>query len=201
MNNTIGIIGGSYNPIGIHHLIIGQTIINDLQLKKIIYVPVSDKYEKKCLKENVTELHRIEMLKLAIKSNDKFELNLVEIINKEKQLKTIDTLQILSKQYSSNVALIIGSDNLIELPTWYKAETLLKKYKIIVVSRGTNNIQMIINSNRILKHYKNSITEVNVVNTDISSTLIRNNIKNNKSIDYLTPPEVIEYIYENSLYK
>lgn len=200
MNNLIGIICGSFNPIGIHHLIMGQTVLNNLNMKKIVYVPVSDKYQKDSLKNSVNETHRVEMLKLAIKDNPKFELNLVEILNNSKQLKTIDTLGILSKSYNNKLALIIGSDNLIGLPSWHKVEDLLKNYKVIVVTRGSDTLEEIIKSNDLLYRYKDNIIEVNVVNTDISSTLIRNNIRNNKSINYLTSHKVVNYIHENSLY-
>lgn len=193
----IGVFCGSFNPILNSHLSLAEGLIND-GLEKVIFVPVSSKYHKKGL---VSDDHRFNMLKLVCNKNKKFEVSDIEI-KSQKWMRTFDTLNALKDIYSENeINLIIGTDNLKELYWWYEIEALLKNFKIIVLARDEDNIEEIINNDELLSKYKKSFIKSNsYIRTNLSSTYVRNLIKNKKEIKYLLPDEVIEYIYKNNLY-
>ena len=99
-------------------------------------------------------------------------------------------------------AFIIGSDNLKELNTWQKADELTKDFKIYVLERDKDNIEEIIKSNEFLNKNKQAFIKAkDNITSNLSSTFVRNKLKNGKSIKYLTPDEVVEYIEENKLYQ
>lgn len=195
----IVIYGGSFNPPLNSHFSLAEHILNeDSKIEKIIFVPVNSSYQKADLIENE---HRYQMLKLVCDKNDKLEVSKIEIESK-RQLYTIETLRKMQEKYSEyEIAFMIGSDNLKELDTWKKAEELLKDFKIYVLARDKDDIEEIIQGNDCLKKNKSSFIEAkNKTRSNLSSTYVREQIKKGKSIRYLVPEEVINYIMENKLY-
>lgn len=193
----IGIFCGSFNPPLYSHFFLAQQLLND-GIDKVIFVPVSSKYNKAYL---VSDKHRYEMLKLICDKNPNFEVSDIEF-NLPKQPYTLETLLKLQKQYiNCDIRLIIGTDNLLELENWYKVETLLQNFKIMVLARDEDDVQKIISHNKLLSIYSSNIIECkSKIRTNLSSSLIRNLIKEKKSIKYLLPDEIIEYIKNNNLY-
>lgn len=193
----IGIFCGSFNPPLYSHFFLAQQLLNE-GIDKVIFVPVSSKYNKAYL---VSDKHRYEMLKLICDKNPNFEVSDIEF-NLPKQPYTLETLLKLQKQYINyEIRLIIGTDNLLELESWYKIETLLKNFKIMVLARNEDNVQEIISHNKLLSTYSSNIIECqSKIRTNLSSSLVRNLIKEKKSIKYLLPDEIIEYIKNNNLY-
>lgn len=196
----IVMFGGAFNPPLNSHFSLAQQIINKYnQVEKVVFVPVNSKYKKEGL---ISNIHRYEMLKLICDKNEKLEVSTIEI-DSNRPLYTVETLEILEKQYPDNeIAFMIGSDNLKELYTWRNAEKLVKNFKIYVLERENDNIEKIIQSNQLLK--ENSEAFYQVKNGDfknLSSTYVRNNVKNGESIKGLTPDEIIMYIEKNKLYR
>ena len=194
----IGVFCGSFNPILYSHLSIAEQLLNT-GLDKIIFVPVSSKYNKFDL---ALDEHRYNMLKLVCSRNEKFEVSDIEI-KSDRQPYTFETLQSLSKDYPDyELRLIIGTDNLKELYWWYNINNLLDLYKVIIIARDEDNISEIINNDSLLSKFKASFIKANInIRTNLSSTYVRNLIKQEKEIKYLLPDEVIDYIYQNKLYK
>jgi len=195
----IAVFGGSFNPPLNSHFSLAEQVIEEInEIEKIVFVPVSTKYSKPGL---VEDKHRLNMLKIICDKNPKFEVSDVEI-KSQKQPYTIETLEKVQKQYlNKDIYFIIGTDNLKELCTWYKADELLEKYKILVLKRNEDNIEEIISNCTLLSKHKQSIIELkNIVTIDISSSIEREKIKQGERIKYLAPDEVIEYIEEKQLY-
>lgn len=95
-----------------------------------------------------------------------------------------------------------GSDNLRELNTWEKADELVKRFKVLVLERDEDCLEDIINNNRFLKENEKSFIKVkNNVRSGLSSSFVREKIKEGKSIRYFTPDEVYSYIKANNLFK
>lgn len=198
--NTIVVFGGSFNPPLNSHFSIAQQVLNQYdEVEKVIFIPVSKKYAKNNLEENT---HRYNMLKLVINKNSNFLLSDIDM-NDKKSLYTIETLEEIQKQFKNKkIWFLIGSDNLKELHTWKKAEELVSKYKVIVMERDKDKIEEIIKQNELLNRYKGSIEKLKEeIRSNFSSTYIRKQIKNGKSVRYLLPDEVYEYIEENNLYR
>lgn len=191
--------GGCFNPPLNSHFLLAQQLVNEYEnIEKIIFIPANSQYQKAELASNS---HRYNMLKLVCDNNEKFDVSTIEL-DSPRPLYTIETLRILQKKYPNNeIAFTIGSDNLKQLSTWKEADKLVKEFKIYVLERGDDNIEEIIQTNEFLKENQGAFikSKVNII-SNLSSTFVRQNIKNKKSIRYFLPEEVIEYIKKNNLY-
>lgn len=195
----IALFCGSFNPPLFSHFSLAEQLLNnDDNIEKIIFVPVSHKYNKNGL---ISDEHRFNMLNLVCKNNPKFEVSNIEF-NLSRQPYTLETMQIMQEKYPEyKIRLIIGTDNLKELETWHEVEHLLNRFKVIVLSRDEDNAEEIIKSNKLLSKYFSSFIINNIsLRTNLSSTFVRNEIKNQHSVRYLLPDEVINYIKNNHLY-
>lgn len=195
----LAIFGGSFNPPLNSHFSLAQQIVNEYEnIEKVIFVPVNSKYQKEGLLENK---HRYNMLKLVCDKNENFIVSDIEL-KQEKQLYTIETLELLQKQYPNNIiCFTIGTDNLKQISTWGEAEKLVTDFKILVLERDEDSMDEIIKKDTFLLEHKNSFIKLKEnIRSNISSTFVRDKIRRGKSIRYLTPDEVYYYIKENNLY-
>lgn len=201
----IGIYGGTFDPIHTGHLIIAEQVREILNLTKIIFLPNGNPPHKQ--KKITDKFHRFNMIKLAIEDNSFFLLSDLEI-KKNEPSYTYDTITELKKEYKDELYFIIGADSLVNLNKWYRYEELIKMCKIVVLPRVLENIPDSQNTQDFLKNWivnqlKSSLDNFILIDfpmLEISSTIIRNNISNNKSIKYMLPEKVIKYIYEENLY-
>lgn len=200
IKKKIVIFGGSFNPPLNSHFSLAESIVNEYDdVEKVIFVPVNSKYNKRGLIDNE---HRFNMLKMVCDKNDDLEVSRVELDN-ERQLYTIETMRLLKEEYKDYELLFtIGTDNLKELYWWKDADKLLEEFKILVLERDTDNMDEIISENEFLLKYKKSLLKVkNSIRSNLSSTFVRDKLKNRKSIRYLVPDEVYFYIKENKLFE
>ena len=196
---SIVVFGGSFNPPHNSHFSTAQQVLNQYEeVEKVVFIPVNNKYEKSGLEENK---HRYNMLKLVIDKNSNFILSDIDM-NGKRALYTIETLEEIQKCFKDKqICFLIGSDNLKELHTWKRAEELLSKYKILVMGRNEDKIEEIIEQNELLKSYRENIRKLEEgIRSNFSSTYIRTQIKKQKSVRYLMPDEVYNYIKTNNLY-
>jgi len=198
---VIAVFGGSFNPPINSHFVLAKQIIEKCDIvEKLVFVPVSTKYRKSKLADDE---HRYNMLKLICENEDKLEVSDIEL-RQDKQLYTIETLDLLKQQYGElyEVWFVMGTDNLKEIDTWNSSERLLKEYKIIVLERENDILEQIIKNNKFLKEYKESLIKIKgIEKTFLSSTMIREKIKKGEQIDEYIPISIKKYIYDNNLYK
>ena len=195
----IALFCGSFNPPLFSHLSLAEQLLNsDENIEKIIFVPVSNKYNKEGL---ISDEHRLNMLNLVCEKNPRFEVSNIEF-NTPRQPYTFETMQTMQNIYPENeIRLIIGTDNLSQLDTWYEIEQLLNRFKVFVLARDEDDIENIIYNHNLLSKYSSSFIKSNIsIRTNLSSSFVRNEIKNKNSVKYLLPDEVIEYIKNNNLY-
>lgn len=198
---AIAIFGGSFNPPLNSHLELAKQIVKNLNyIEKIIYVPVSTKYNRKS--NLVEDTHRYNMLKIMCKDEEKLEVSDIELTYK-RQLYTIETLDMFKNKYPDHdIYFIMGTDNLKDLHTWKEPERILKNYKIIVLERGEDKLEEIIENDELLKKNKTSIIiakKIKPIKT--SSTMVREKIKNGEDVKDFFKEEVFKYISKNELYK
>lgn len=199
--SKIVVFGGAFNPPHNIHFSLAEQIVNEYEdIEKIIFMPVNSKYQKR--EVLVSNEHRYNMLKLVCDENEKFEVSTLEI-NSERPLYTIETLTLLKQQYPNKELLFTtGTDNLKELETWKNPQEILDNFKILVLERDEDNMEEIINSNGFLSKNRNAFIKLkNHVRSDLSSTLVRQKIRNGQSISELIPEKVYKYIKENKLYE
>ncbi len=192
----VGIFGGTFNPPHIGHLIVAEFVREEAELDKIIFVPCASPP----LKQNLNYLsqlaepeHRFEMVKIAIKGNPFFEVSDIEI-KRGGVSYTIDTInQMLERFPSYNFYLLIGADQFKNFHLWREPDEIVKKVQLIVFNRPGFDIPE--------SRFSPFAKFIAVPNIDVSASAIRFKVRNGKSIKYLVPPEVEEYIYANGLYR
>ncbi|MEY2898689.1 MAG: hypothetical protein RL138_742 [Bacteroidota bacterium] len=191
----IGLYFGSFNPIHLGHLIIANTVSEEAKLKKIWFVlsPQNPLKEKKTL---LPEYDRLHLLNLAIENNPHFQASTIEF-DLPQPSYTIDTLAYLKEKYPSHeFVLIMGGDQINSFHKWKNYQKLLSENEIIIYKRSDED-QLPNEWNSIAKH----ITLLEVPLFPISSTLIRQKVKAKKSIHYLVPEKVEQYILSSGYYK
>lgn len=194
----IGIFGGTFDPVHTAHLIMAESVKEQMKLDKVLFVPSAVPPHKDT--DKLTEpSRRLEMVRLAVTGNDSFEASSVEIeLSKGSNSYTVETLLALRDRYSAEQVkfyLIIGLDQLIELHTWKDPGKLFMLSEVVVINRPGYTVAQIQND------YSGQVIYVPVPSIDISSTEIRHMVREGKSIRYMVPSNVEKYIKENNLYK
>lgn len=194
----IGIFGGTFDPVHNGHLIMAENVKDQMHLDEVMFIP-SRIPPLKNAKDISDPEHRLNMLKLATEGNSSFKINDIELkMPGDEPNYTVKTLLKLREEYSAEQVkfyLIIGMDQLINLHKWKDPGKLFLLTEVIVINRPGYLIQQVENE------YARRGIFVPVPNIDISATDIRCRIKEKRTIKYLVPAEVEEYIYKNNLYK
>ncbi|MCE5304624.1 MAG: nicotinate (nicotinamide) nucleotide adenylyltransferase [Chloroherpetonaceae bacterium] len=197
----IGIYGGSFDPIHIGHLIIVERFIEILNLNKCLFIPSYISPFKAEENANISAETRLEMLKLATESNPAFEIEDYEI-NRREISYTIDTLLYLQSKYpDSELFLLIGSDQARDFHKWKNFQDIMSIANICIAKRILNYDVNIFPFELYLNQKSKQIIKLNTPIIEISSTEIRERIKEGRSIKYMLTPSVYNYINENNIYK
>lgn len=194
----IGVFGGSFNPVHTGHLIMAETVREQVHLDKVLFIPTVKPPHKDSVNLPGIEV-RLKMINEAIAGNPYFEASDIEAqLSKTEKSYTVNTLMALREKYKDEQAklyLIIGMDQMIELHTWKDPGKLFFLSEVIVINRpGYLQTQ-------VENEYSRRVLYVPAPNIDISSTEIRHRINEGKSIKYLVPFTTEKFIEENNLYK
>lgn len=191
----IGLYGGTFDPIHVGHLIVIENAINAMNLDKVIILPSSNPPHKKHKDKTEADI-RVEMVNEAIKDNPKIILSTFES-DTEDVIYTHHTLEYFTNALKNHeIFYIMGEDSFITIDTWRNYEKILS-YNIIVFAReGIEEDSELVKKVEQVKKDNPNIFLLNSLSINISSTLIRNLVKENKSIKYLVKDEV-EYIIKN----
>jgi len=195
---NIGVLGGTFDPIHIGHLVVAEEARIKLGFREVLFVPAGQPWLK--LDRNITlAAHRVEMVRRAIVDNPHFKLCTLEV-ERPGPSYTVDTLTMLQKQLGSEARFffILGRDTLAELPLWKEPQKLVQLCRLVVPPRlGSKD----------LKHLETAIPGLldKVIQLDmpvigISSSGIRQRIAQGLPIRYLVPAEVEKYITEQKIY-
>jgi len=185
----IGILGGTFNPIHIGHLILAEEAREKLELEKVVFVPAYLPPHKENSDIAAAGV-RYEMVKLATKTNKYFAASDIEI-KRDGRSYTIDTVKEFKNIYlKDELYFIIGSDLLKYLDEWKDLAEITKIVKFIAATRPGYPLEEI----------PAYISTLPIRAVDISGFEIRQAIKNNKSFRYLVPDEVFKYITKKGLY-
>jgi nicotinate-nucleotide adenylyltransferase len=204
---SVAIFGGTFNPIHFGHLSIAEEIRTKFNLDKIIFVPTNQPPHKDP-SDLVSARQRWLMTHLATVSNPCFEVSTFEIDNGGKSY-SIDTIKHFHKHFGDKVKLhfIIGADMLVEISSWKNIGEILRLCRFIVVSRPGYDVQKIFDqyflsskNMTIASELIGNILVEDVAMFDVSSTTIRQKIKEWKSIKYLVPEPVEQFIHNQQLY-
>lgn len=186
----IGLYFGSFNPIHTGHLIVANHVVEYSDVDKVWFV-VSPHNPLKEAHSLLNEYDRLHLVNLAIEDNTRFRASNVEF-HLPKPSYTIHTLTYLSEKFPlEQFSIIMGSDSFQNIHRWKNYEQLIANYSFIVYTRPGFEIKDTHNAR---------ITQLDAPLLQISSTFIRKQIKEKKSIRYMMPDNVREYIESNRLY-
>ena len=197
---NIGIMGGTFNPIHMGHLILSEYIMDELGLDKIIFIPTGHPPHK-VNKRVLDGFHRKTMTELSIEDNPRFALSDIEL-KKSGLSYTVDTIRDLKNIYKADkLFMIIGADSLFNIESWQRAKELFQGVTFLVADRVLREKKDLKEDiNRLNKKYNTDIQLLHTPLIEISSTEIRERVRKNKSIKYLVKENVYRYIIENNLY-
>lgn len=196
----IGILGGTLDPIHNGHMSMAKCAREQLSLDKIIIMPTPNPPHKNA--KNISDANiRLFMVKIAIENIDYLEYSDFEM-KREGIIYTSDTLELFIKENpDSEIFFIMGADSLLAIETWHKPEKIFEQCKVVVVDRDNSDEKINKQISYLQDKYDAQIIYLNMPMVDISSTNIKERIKNNEPINNLVPKKVEEYILQNKLYK
>jgi nicotinate-nucleotide adenylyltransferase len=194
----IGILGGTFNPIHLAHLYIAYEAKCQLDLDKVIFIPAGNpphKKDKKILEASL----RYNMVCEAIKNYEDFEVSNYEV-EKEGYSYTFETLQYF-KTKDNELYFITGADCLMDIEKWKSPEEIFKLSKLVVFNRaGYNKKNLRIQKDKIEEKFNTTVNFLDIIDLEISSSMIRERIKEGKRVDFFLPKEVLNYIEKNNIY-
>jgi nicotinate-nucleotide adenylyltransferase len=197
----VGIMGGTFDPIHIAHLIIAEEARTRLALDRVIFIPAGEPWMKPGHVVSAAG-QRVEMVKLAISSNPDFSLSLSEI-ERPGPTYTVDTLEQLLGElgYDTQLFLLLGWDSVAELPAWKAPYRVSKMATVVAFPRPGFTKPEIAALERVMPGIAERMVFLDEPYLEISSTGIRKRIADGGSIRYLVPDAVGQYIIEYRLYK
>lgn len=194
-----GIMGGTFNPIHLAHLYIAYEAKEQLNLDKIIFIPTGNPPHKRNNHIIAAEL-RYYMVREAIEDYEDFTISDYEI-SKEGYSYTFETLKHF-KEDDVQLFFIAGGDSLDYVDKWKNTEEILSNCTFVVFNRGNFDKEALREKKTYLEgKYNADIIVFDIINMDISSSIIRDRIKENKRVDFFLPSKVLSYIQNNNLYK
>jgi nicotinate-nucleotide adenylyltransferase len=184
------ILGGTFDPPHIAHLVAGEAARDQLHLNSVTYIPAGRPWQK--LGTEVSEArHRLSMIERATDGIDYFTVDDREV-HRDGWTFTIDTIDSFGGE---EIALIIGADSAKGLSTWNRVDELIERARIVVVPRGGiehEEVEAVINSD---------IIWLDMPDLDVSGTMLRRRVSEGRSIRFLVPDSVLDYVREHRLYE
>lgn len=189
----LGIMGGTFDPIHVGHLVAASEAGFLLGLDEVLFVPTGHPWQKGH-RQVTSATHRVTMCMRAIADNPRFTVSRVDV-SRPGPTYTVDTLRDLAAAYpGAQLAFITGADALRGILTWRHADEVLRRAQLVGVTRpGHVLADPGVGADR--------VTLIDVPALAISSTDIRDRVRRGAPIDYLVPVTVAEYIAQQGLYR
>jgi nicotinate-nucleotide adenylyltransferase len=196
-----GVLGGTFNPVHVGHLLIAEDVRLGLDLEEVIFVTAPRPWMKDA--EELAPIEdRLEMVRLATASNAHFSVSVVEI-DRPGPTYTGDTIRDLIRESGGrdDFFFIMGADSLAYLPRWHEAKEFVKLCRIAAVARVNRDTEAVARAvERALPESKGRIDVVQAALIDVSSTEVRERVKRGRTVRYRIPATVEEYIRRKELY-
>jgi nicotinate-nucleotide adenylyltransferase len=191
----VGVFGGTFDPVHIGHLVLAESAREQLGLHSVLWVPAGDPWRKK--EQRVTEArHRVAMVLRAIEGNDAFVLRTDEV-EREGPSYTVETLRDIGLGTpGAELFLLLGTDALYDLPNWRSPEEISRLATLAVAVRSGSPGS----AGPAIPGELGAVLSIEMPLVDVSSTSIRERCAAGKSIRYLVPGPVLDYIKGNGLY-
>lgn len=198
----IGIMGGTFDPIHIGHLILGETAFEQFHLDKVWFMPAGNPPHKQNRQGRATDIQRVDMVHLAIASNPHFELSLIEM-NEDGYTYTYRTLERLKSQYpDTDFYFILGADSLFDFDKWKEPQRICDACTVVVATRNHTSHQKLDEIMwKLTYQFQGSFVKLDSINIDVSSAMLRSWVKDGRTTKYYLTDNVMDYISEHEIYK
>lgn len=196
----IGVLGGTFDPPHIGHLVIAQEALKHLKLDQVLFAPTHQPPHKPGQK--ITPINqRLEMVRLAIASESRFVLSRVDV-DRPGPTYTVDMLRLLRRQFGENVDLyfIMGMDSLANLLTWHKPAELIKLAKLAVFQRPGFQVNLE-ELGRQLPGIEQAVVFIPAPALEVAASDLQHRVGEGEPIAHLVPDAVAAYIRANGLYR
>ncbi len=200
IRRKVGIMGGTFDPIHIGHLILGESAWQQFRLEKVLFMPSGNPPHKKD-RSGASNEQRVEMVRLAIASNPHFELSLEEMHEKG-YIYTKETLRRLRAQHpNTDYYFIMGADSILSFHNWNGPQEICDQCTLVAAVRDQMDTEELDHQISLLRErFHADIHKLNSPNLDISSHNIRSWTESGQSIRYYVPDSVINYIQNEGIY-
>lgn len=195
-------MGGTFDPIHMGHLILGEQSFEQLHLDKVLFMPAGNPPHKRNRAGRASDGQRVDMVRLAIEDNPHFELSLAEM-HETGYTYTYRTLEELKEQNpDTDYYFIIGADSLFTFDEWKEPARICRACTLIVAVRDhASSDELNQEIKRLSAEYEGHFTLLDTMNIDVSSHQIRSWVSEGKSLKYYVPDPVISYMKENGIYR
>jgi len=199
----LGVFGGAFDPIHNGHLLLAEQCREQCQLDEVWFVPTKFPPHKDA--DSLSpDADRVEMLKLATAGRSEFVVSEIEL-NREEVSWTVDTLrQLREERPDDELFLLIGADSLRDFPTWKEPEAIAELASVIAVNRGEASLEELTAEELTVDlspKLSDIVQLVTMPGISISATDLRRRVSDGKSIRYLVPRAVEEFIQSRALFR
>lgn len=195
----LGVLGGTFDPPHTGHLILAEYAFDSLDLEQVLFLPAADPPHKQ-LEDKQPVQHRLAMLELALADNDHFALSRIDV-DRPGPHYSVDMLRILHEQYPEHeLYFVMGSDSLRNITRWYQPDELIRLCRLAVMRRPGDYIQLDMHE-AALPGLAGRVVMVEAPLIGIASSQIVSRIQQGRSIRYLLPQAVQDYVEEHGLYR
>ena len=197
---NIGVLGGTFDPIHLGHLLIAEEARVKLELSEVLFVPAGQPWLK--VNRSITPAtHRLEMVRRAIATNPYFKLCTLEV-ERSGPSYAVDTVIMLQRQLGSQASFffILGCGTLAELPLWKEPDRLVQMCRLVAAPRLGSSALDLKSLEEAIPGLLDKVIQLDMPVIEISSSQIRERIAQGLSIRDLVPNEVEKYIMEQKIY-
>ena len=185
----VGILGGTFDPIHIGHLIAASSVYEALNLDSVVFIPAGDPWQKRD-RDLSTGQQRLEMVKLATENDARFQVSDLEITRSGPTYAVDTVLEWKRLNPNDELFWIVGSDALSGIPSWHEWEAFVTEVTIVAVNRLGKNDSVPFD-----------FVSVDMPEVRISATELRDRFTNGLDTQYLVPKQVSQYISDQGLYQ
>lgn len=196
----LGILGGTFDPIHIGHLILAEEARYQLKLDRVLLAPAADPPHKRAQGKSPAE-HRVRMVELAIADNPHMALSRIDV-DRPGPHYTLDLVRLLQEQYgpSAELYFLMGLDSLVDLPTWHRPVDLMQQCRLVAFSRPDADFNWTA-LEAALPGVRSRVDLLIMPLVQISGRDLRQRAREGRPLRYLVLPKIEQYIHEHLLYR
>jgi nicotinate-nucleotide adenylyltransferase len=199
----VGLFGGSFNPVHVAHLLLAERALDEAGLERVVFMPARRPPHKPEMRL-APDADRLEMLRLATADNPRFEVSALEL-EREGPSYTLATVREIKAPLGPETALclLVGSDTIVELPSWWRADDLVQEVEFVGFERPGTPLHEIC---RVEEHFGAEVADrircsiITAPLLEASATQVRERVREGRSIRYMVPEAVRQHILARGLY-